>query len=118
MGQRRSVRLADAQRTIAQTHDCLGVDAAEVRQQAFAVAIERGLGGRRCAKLVVLPVTASARFNELNEMDCLSFFPVARESILMMLNEQPREKEEKARKSALQTAIAQYQPPESKAPAT
>lgn len=52
----------------------------------------------------------SSGVHELTEEQCSSFFPVARESVLLILSENQRKKDEKTRKSALQAAIAHYEP--------
>lgn len=52
----------------------------------------------------------SSGVHELTEEQCRTFFPVARESILLILSENQRKKDEKTRRSALQAAIAQYKP--------
>jgi hypothetical protein len=46
--------------------------------------------------------------HNLTETDCLAFFSVARESIMHILEEEKRKKDEKARRAALQMAIAEH----------
>ena len=48
--------------------------------------------------------------HELNEQECLSFFPVARASIIQFLEEERRHKEQEAERVEIGNAIANYHP--------
>jgi len=51
--------------------------------------------------------------HELNEKQCLNFFPVLRSSIVIILEEDKRKLEELRRQQELEKAISKYQPPTS-----
>jgi len=47
--------------------------------------------------------------HELDEAKCLSFFPIARDSVIQVLREEKRQREERALRRQLQTQIANFQ---------
>lgn len=51
----------------------------------------------------------SQAVHELDEDKCLSFFPVARDSIIQILREEKRQREERASRKQLQAEIAKFQ---------
>lgn len=51
----------------------------------------------------------SQAMHELDETKCLSFFPVARDSIIQILREEKQHREERALRKQLQAAIANFQ---------
>lgn len=53
----------------------------------------------------------SLGIHELDERDCLNFFPVARQSIILILDERQRLKDERKDREGLEKAIASYKPP-------
>jgi hypothetical protein len=57
----------------------------------------------------------SLGIHELNEEDCLSFFPIAYSSIKFILDEDRRKREEKNERIEIESAIAGYKPPASQA---
>jgi len=52
----------------------------------------------------------SLGIHELNDDDCLSFFPVLRSSIIVILEEDKRKQEERARQQELEESIARFSP--------
>ncbi|MGB9365710.1 MAG: hypothetical protein WCE79_06835 [Xanthobacteraceae bacterium] len=50
----------------------------------------------------------SKGIHELTEAECIAFFPIIREAILMILSEEKEKRDRRTRKTALQNAIAQH----------